>query len=145
MYTSCLRYCCLCTLFTFVFAQWLLPVYLFISFFILHRCYRLFTALSLFILMQLLYFYLSVGNVNKFIVFVSGAYVYHFNNTFSISVTIFSVLCGYVSPASLLPTIYPPRSICQDFSSTSTRSYPTPSPLYRFYSKSFSHSQQNAV
>ena len=44
----------------------------------------------------LLYFCLYVNQVNKDIVFVFGAFVYHFNNTISIFVTLFTYLLTYL-------------------------------------------------
>ena len=86
-------YCYLCILFTFVLAKLLLPSLLVYPFF--------YTALLLssvyffipfFILMLLLYFCLFVDYVDNPIIFVFGAFVYHFNNTISIFVIIFSRL-----------------------------------------------------
>ena len=62
-------------------------VYLFIRYFILHILYAY--NYIFFILTLLLYFYLFVNHVNKPIVFVFGAFVYHFKNSISIFVTIF--------------------------------------------------------
>ena len=66
----------------------LLPVYLFVRFFILHfvGAYLLFNPL--FLMMLLLYFYLFLDHVNKPTIIVIGAFVFYFKNTISIFVTI---------------------------------------------------------
>ena len=64
-------------------------LYVFIHYFILHFVVGcLLLNLSFFILMLLLYFCLFINHVSKFIIFVFGAFVYHFKNTISIFITI---------------------------------------------------------
>ena len=58
-----------------------------------------FSPLLFFILTVLLYFYLFVDNVNKPIIFVFGAFVYHFKNIISI----FETLPSRIDSSPLLP------------------------------------------
>ena len=86
----CLRCCCLCILFTlllFVYFVYVVVVCVFCLRLSLQSCCCLLICLSLFGVL-LLYFCLFVDQVNKCIVFVFGAFVYHFNNTISIIVTV---------------------------------------------------------
>ena len=69
----------------FLYSAFLLPVYFLITLFLLfYWCCCLFTSLPpYFILKLLLYFCLFVDHVNKPIIFVFGAYIYHLRNTIS--------------------------------------------------------------
>ena len=103
VYVKCKQvvYCYLCISFTFGLAELLLTCLVVYPFFILHCCNCLFTSLSsFFILMLLLYFCLFVDLVNKPILFVFVAFVYHFKNTITIFVTILKkYFLGDIFPA----------------------------------------------
>ena len=74
-------------LFTFFLAVLWLPVYLFIRFFILHCCCCPFTSLSLFLYWCCWYIFVS-SLCKQVHCFCFADFVYHFNNTVFIFVTI---------------------------------------------------------